>query len=725
MITSQFNESLSCFFRNNVIAFPVGRDKKKDAKEGGFVFPKWSNYKSPLSEADFEHEAEDIKKRAGEVWGIAVKCTNGLEILDFDLKHDPQKTVYSDFCTILKQYDPGLFAKVAIQATKSGGYHFWYYCPDSISPNIQLAKKAGASGYCIETRGNGGIAFVHPSPGYEVLQGGIDVGVIPTITKAEKELLHAIAISLNELQTKEPEKGRGFTSGQKIQAIVDQVQSSGINFLDSYQNWFLAAQALANEFGEAGRGYFHALSQYHPGYSREDSDKKFTNAIQTTRGNIGFATIADIASRQGIKYAETLAGRKSDIQEFANVAKRQEAKSGGSEPQSGKALNEYLDKINSQSNKALQRGKIFKHKKPPFVYIESAKGEKTGIVKANQVTTIQGGYGTHKSRIAETLAALLISEPTAKGDFLGFRKNISGPGNIVLYIDTERETSEELPEMVYNVHRIAGYEPGELSRHFILKTIADAPREIRLQIVKELVRGTREEMKSRGIHDWNLTVVLDVITDCVRSFNDEKEALGIFDFLKTMIDDTNVSIVAVIHENPGGTGKARGHIGTEAWNKSSVVMALAKESEEEAEEELFRCNFLKTRGYKTPSKLYFKWDKKTSWIVPADTPKKIDLDVSQVWEDVKHLFEHDGTADRTILKEAIKAAIKQRKEPGQSPAELNKRVNALHAARVIFVKEKGRGNRPDIFALPYKGDSNQQTDQEPEKVDWEEILGDS
>jgi len=36
----------------------------------------------------------------------------------------------------------------------------------------------------------------------------------------------------------------------------------------------------SDEFGEEGRAYFHAVSQFHPGYDRGEADGKFDHALK-------------------------------------------------------------------------------------------------------------------------------------------------------------------------------------------------------------------------------------------------------------------------------------------------------------------------------------------------------------------------------------------------------------------------------------------------------------
>ena len=84
-------------------------------------------------------------------------------------------------------------------------------------------------------------------------------------------------------------------NSETIKAII----ASGKPFANDYPDWLRIGQALAHEFGEAGREYFHALSQMSPKYNSVDCDKKFDNCLKTNRGDVTFATIVHLAREAG------------------------------------------------------------------------------------------------------------------------------------------------------------------------------------------------------------------------------------------------------------------------------------------------------------------------------------------------------------------------------------------------------------------------------------------
>ena len=54
-----------------------------------------------------------------------------------------------------------------------------------------------------------------------------------------------------------------------------QIEDRQLDITDGYENWLNIAMALANEFGESGRGFFHRASMYNAGYEAAECDKKY------------------------------------------------------------------------------------------------------------------------------------------------------------------------------------------------------------------------------------------------------------------------------------------------------------------------------------------------------------------------------------------------------------------------------------------------------------------
>lgn len=72
----------------------------------------------------------------------------------------------------------------------------------------------------------------------------------------------------------------GGGNASKIEYCLQEIQAKGIDLTANYEAWFKIGCSLANEFGEAGRDYFHSVSQYHPKYNQPDTDKQFNHCLR-------------------------------------------------------------------------------------------------------------------------------------------------------------------------------------------------------------------------------------------------------------------------------------------------------------------------------------------------------------------------------------------------------------------------------------------------------------
>ncbi|MCL5991393.1 MAG: bifunctional DNA primase/polymerase [Bacteroidetes bacterium] len=131
---------------------------------------------------------------------IAGKVSGGIEFIDVDNHDGTASEIFESFKELVVNTEPGLFDKLVIQKTQSGGYHIVYRC-SVIEGNLKLAKRwknEKEQDTIIETRGEGGYALISPSPGYELLQGTFTN--VQLISPEDRELLLSISRSFNEVE---------------------------------------------------------------------------------------------------------------------------------------------------------------------------------------------------------------------------------------------------------------------------------------------------------------------------------------------------------------------------------------------------------------------------------------------------------------------------------------------------------------------------------------------
>lgn len=82
----------------------------------------------------------------------------------------------------------------------------------------------------------------------------------------------------------------GMDTRARVERFIQQIVERRIDITQEEEDWFRLACAFANEFGEGGRAYFHAISQFYPGYDQQEADKKFDHALKGKYLRIGIGS---------------------------------------------------------------------------------------------------------------------------------------------------------------------------------------------------------------------------------------------------------------------------------------------------------------------------------------------------------------------------------------------------------------------------------------------------
>lgn len=88
----------------------------------------------------------------------------------------------------------------------------------------------------------------------------------------------------------------------KVEMIVQQIEASRTDITETYENWFAVGCALAHEFGENGRDYFHRIGQFYMGYNQTKSDRQFTYCLRMKSNRFTLGSLFEIARRYRIEY---------------------------------------------------------------------------------------------------------------------------------------------------------------------------------------------------------------------------------------------------------------------------------------------------------------------------------------------------------------------------------------------------------------------------------------
>lgn len=143
-------------------------------------------------------ELEDLfHERGNAICLVCGAASHHLEVIDFDLG----SAAFDAWQEAVDAEAGSLLDRVVVETTPSGGRHVIYRCMAPVAGNLKLAQrrlKDGSIATLIETRGEGGVCLVDPSPGYRIVQG--DLTDVTILTPRERDVLLRCAAELNEVE---------------------------------------------------------------------------------------------------------------------------------------------------------------------------------------------------------------------------------------------------------------------------------------------------------------------------------------------------------------------------------------------------------------------------------------------------------------------------------------------------------------------------------------------
>ena len=97
-------------------------------------------------------------------------------------------------------------------------------------------------------------------------------------------------------------------TASRVEALIAELRASGRDITADYGDWLKVGFALASEFGESGRRYFHDISSIYSGYNQEESDTKYSECLKSGNGRTDISTLFYLAKNQGITLRRTSIG---------------------------------------------------------------------------------------------------------------------------------------------------------------------------------------------------------------------------------------------------------------------------------------------------------------------------------------------------------------------------------------------------------------------------------
>jgi hypothetical protein len=192
------------------------------------------------------------------------------------------------------------------------------------------------------------------------------------------------------------------------------------------------------------------------------------------------------------------------------------------------------------------------------------------IAARGNLTCVQGKSKVGKSAvIAAILGACQRGQYACSGDTLCFEWEGCGDGAII-HLDTEQSGGDWHALVRRSVKR-SGL-PSVSDRLLSIPLVRFARSE-RLNILE--LAMAKEKAAFGGID----AVVIDGVADLCGSPNDEAESLELISRLHALAQEYATPIFCVLHENPFGEGKTRGHLGSELNRKAFANLRIDKDAE--------------------------------------------------------------------------------------------------------------------------------------------------
>lgn len=308
------------------------------------------------------------------------------------------------------------------------------------------------------------------------------------------------------------------------------------------------------------------------------------------------------------------------------------------------------------------------------------------VIFPHTINVIQGQAGVHKSRLAEYICSAFLKLHNCNNQLLGFKRTNFDATHTVVYVDTERNQSEQLPYALQSIQLKAGYDKAAHPHNFKYVSLLQISRKDRFSTLNEYLNHLRKSTNSP------LFIVLDVSTDCIEDFNRTDKSMELIDLMNVAINEHNVIFLCLIHENPK-SDKARGHFGTELMNKASTAMQVGFEKDAgQNDTDIIRVKYMKCRSTAKYTPFHIKYCNEEKGLILADQKEVAGVmngrKQKAIVEDMIDMIEvylGDGTTlTRTELIDKLK------KDFGAQQRTIEQRLKEITDSEIEIYNEQGQ-----------------------------------
>ena len=551
------------------------------SETGAMGMPKnWRHYNDcPLEEL----RADSFWNRYGSIaTGLALMMTGDLEAIDVDHKADPTGTIRKDYVDAVTSMGGAEALKKCIAVhTKSKGLHFVYRAPNREGNQKLAARAKDVDGLVrpetlVETRGEGGLLFVAPTPGYRLINSHYTS--VQTLTAEERNLL----IQAGRICDRMPEKAPVAVK-EKREAERKIPKGEGVTPWDAFNDSMDALDmmeslgwTITNRSGDFVRlnrpGHKNRLQASGSVMTQYNMFWPFTTStvFEADRGYSPFAIYAysvhggdfsaagkqlyseGFGDRRGSQASQKLDGSRESLDAAVDAvlsATKQDAPIDAADE-----LSRLLAEVDSDHTFSVDDE--MENVAYVMYYVDPNTGKETGISALGMFGLM---VGLQKSGKTTLLIAFVVSALTGKV-FLNFRFDLQGRS--ILWLDCE-QPKYWFQMLCRRVYRLAGLE--EDSPLFRAVSLRRYSKVQRAAITGALI--LREENLGMGL--------IDGLVDICKNFNDVEESELTIDKVLEWSDRSGALLMGVIHLTKG-LGYIKGHLGTIAQNKCDFALECKK-----------------------------------------------------------------------------------------------------------------------------------------------------
>lgn len=255
----------------------------------------------------------------------------------------------------------------------------------------------------------------------------------------------------------------------------------------------------------------------------------------------------------------------------------------------------------------------------------------------NTFNLIASQKGSFKSFFSYHIISSILSGYKLESLNLRFNSNSLDKEPFIILLDTEQE-SDWFSYNIQLIRKNSGLDNNtDLSDKFFFASTIDLPfdKTSKFDALTGLIDFFMEKFPNK-----HFILILDVLQDFIDgNFNDSLLSAKLISFLNKLRKNQDCTIVATIHQNPlsgnNPIAKSKGHLGSMAEEKASMVMSIEKVKNSDG---VYEVSFPKVRRIAFPPPMYLKRDDSKLFLVDKNDAKKFGADKIDLNEVCENLF---------------------------------------------------------------------------------------